>query len=72
MKTFALPCFDHCKSFYNKAICIEHDDGTKELYSYNTFVCKITPDGNFYRTWDGNTRTTNRHIKSFKKFYDIA
>lgn len=71
MKVFDLPCFDGRKSFYGKAHCIEHDDGTKELQSYNTIVCKIAPDGTYTRLWDGNTQTTSRHIRSFKKFYNL-
>lgn len=31
MRTFELPCLDNRKSFYGKAHCIEHDDGTKQF-----------------------------------------
>lgn len=72
MKQFDLPCFDGRKSFYGKAKVIEHDNGTKELQSYNTIVCKLNPDGEFIKTWDGSTMTTNRHIKSFKIFYNLG
>lgn len=68
MKQFELPCLDRCKSFYGKAHIIEHDDGTKELQSYNTIVCKLTPDGYFYRIWDDYSATTVRHINSFLSY----
>ena len=71
MRTFDLPCFDSRKSFYGKAKCIEHENGTKQLQSYNTIVAEISPEGVYTRLWDGNTQTTNRHIKSFKIFYNL-
>lgn len=71
MRMFELPCLDSRKSFYGKAHCIEHDNGTIQLQSYNTIVCEIDPQGNYKRLWDGSTQTTNRHIKSFKKFYNL-
>lgn len=71
MRIFELPCLDNRKSFYGKAHVIEHDDGTKQLQSYNTIVCEIDNNGNYNRLWDGSTQTTNRHIRSFKKFYNI-
>ena len=70
MRIFDLPCMDTRKSFYGKAQCIEHDDGTKQLKSYNTIVCEIK-NGVFNMLWDGQSHTTNRHIKSFKKFYNL-
>ena len=71
MRIFDLPCLDSRKSFYGKAHVIEHDDGRKQLQSYNTIVAEIDNNGNYNRLWDGNTQTTNRHIKSFKKFYNL-
>lgn len=71
MKIFDLPCFDSSKSFYGKAKVIEHDNGEKELLSYNTIVCKITKSGEFEKTWTGSTQTTSRHIKSFREFYGV-
>lgn len=70
MRIFDSPCMDTRKSFYGKAQCIEHDDGTKQLKSYNTIVCEIK-NGVFNMLWDGQSQTTNRHIKSFKKFYNL-
>ena len=71
MRTFELPCLDNRKSFYGKAHCIEHDDGTKQLRSYNTIVAEISPEVKYTRLWSGSSQTTNRHIKSFKKFYNL-
>lgn len=71
MRIFELPCLDSRKSFYGKAHVIEHDNGAKQLQSYNTIVAEIDTDGNYNRLWAGNTQTTNRHIKSFKKFYNV-
>ena len=69
MKTFDLPCLDCRKSFYGKAHVIEHDDGTRELQSYNTIVCRLTPDNHFIKLWDGYSATTTRHVNSFLDFY---
>ena len=71
MRIFDLPCLDSRKSFYGKAQCIELDNGTKQLKSYNTIVAEIDNGGNYKKLWDGCTQTTNRHIKSFKKFYNM-
>lgn len=68
MKTYELPCMDRCKSFYGKAKVIEHDDGTRELQSYNTIVCRLTPDNHFVRLWAGYSVTTMRHVNSFLVF----
>lgn len=71
MRIFELPCFDGRKSFYGKAHVIERDDGTRQLQSYSTIVAEISAAGVFRKTWSGNTQTTNRHIKSFRKFYNL-
>lgn len=62
--------FDARKSFYGKAHVIEYADGTKQLKSYNTIVCEISPKGVFKLLWDGKTQTTNRHIKEFRKQFE--
>lgn len=68
MKIYELPAiYDSRKSFYGKAKVIEHDNGTIQLQSYNTIVCEIDNNGYFKMLWNGNTQTTNRHIKEFKK-----
>lgn len=69
-KIYDLPCLDSRKSFYGKAKVIERD-GETVLLSYNTEVAKITESGEFVRLWSGNTQTTNRHIKSFKQFFNV-
>ena len=71
MKRFDLPALhDKAKSFYGKAIVIEHDNGDIELQSYTTIVCRIR-NGKFERLWDGYSSTTMRHINSFIDFYGI-
>jgi hypothetical protein len=71
MKRFDLPVMnDGRKSFYGKAIVIEHDNGDIELQSYTTIVCRIK-NGKFERLWDGYSSTTMRHINSFIDFYGI-
>lgn len=64
------PRYDSRASFYGKAHVIEYPDGTKQLKSYNTTVCEISPDGIFRPLWDGRTQTTSRHIKEFRKQFD--
>lgn len=59
--------YDRRKSFYGKAHVIELDDGTKQLQSYNTIVCQVDSNGNYKKLWDGNTQTTNRHIREFQR-----
>ena len=71
MRIFELPCLDTRKSFYGKAHVIEHDNGIKQLLSYDTIVCEINGAGEFIMLWTGKTQTTTRHIKSFRKFYNI-
>lgn len=70
MRIFDLPPMNGRKSFYGKAKCIEHENGTKELLSYETIVAKIE-NGIFKKIWSGSTRTTNTHIKSFRIFYGV-
>ena len=65
------PRYDARKSFYGKAHLIHHNDGTIQLQSYNTVVCEIDKNGVFRMLWDGSTQTTNRHIKEFKKQFNI-
>ena len=72
MKIFELPCMDGRKSFYGKAHIIERDDGTKQLKSYDTIVCEITPSGDFTRLWSGYSVTTQRHVNSFLCFLGYA
>lgn len=62
------------KSFYGKAKVVIDDNGQKTLFSYDTEIMRITPDGTLVKLWDGWSTTTGRHIKAFcglsKKEYD--
>lgn len=64
------PRYDSRASFYGKAHIIEHPDGTKQLKSYETIVCEVSPRGVFKMLWDGRTQTTTRHIKEFRKQFE--
>ena len=71
MKRFELPAIgDARKSFYNKAIVTEYDNGDVELMSYATTVCRIR-NGKFEKLWDEYSATIMRHINAFLRFYDI-
>ena len=71
MKKVTLKPTDSHKSFYGKAIAIEHDNGVVELKSYDTIVAKIV-DGKFYRLWNDYSATTMRHINAFIDKYGIS
>jgi hypothetical protein len=71
MKIYELPCLDNRKSFYGKARVFEHDNGEKFLMSYNTYIAKITTGGEIVRLWSGESQTSNRHFRSFLKFFDL-
>lgn len=64
--------YDSRKSFYGKAHVIILEDGTIQLQSYNTIVCEIDPRGIFRKLWNGNTQTTNRHIKEFTRQFNCG
>ena len=72
MKKYDLPCYFTRKSFYGKAVVIEHDNGEKELLSYNTIVCKLLPTGEFVRLWPGYSATTMRHVNAFLYHYGYS
>ena len=57
---------DSRASFYHKATVHILEDGTRELYSYNTLVC-TTKDNEVTLIELGHSTTTNRHIKEFLK-----
>lgn len=71
IRSFELEPIDNRKSFYHKCRVFEREDGSKVLQSYNTYVCKINPDGTFHKTWAYYSPTTMRHINAFLKFYNI-
>ena len=71
MKTFELAArHDARKSFYGKAHVIELDNGVIQLQSYNTIVGEIR-NGEYVQLWDGKSQTTTRHIKEFKKQFNV-
>lgn len=53
------------KSFGDKAVVKEYENGDKILFSYLTPVLKKTKEGKLIRLWDGYSATTGRHVKSF-------
>ena len=61
-------------SYYRKARVIEWEDGWSALISYNTIVALISPSdfAMFYRTWDGYSPTTMKHINTFRTDYDFS
>ena len=63
---------DRAKSFYNKAMVFEKDNGEKVLLSNDTEVCKITKSGEFVRLWGGYSMTTMRHVNSFLNLVGVA
>lgn len=71
MRIFELQPIDNRQSFYGKIKVIEQDNGEAVLYSYNTAVLKRTENGDFFRLWTGETRTTIRHVNAFLKFYGV-
>lgn len=56
---------DGHKSFYKKATVKFCHNGAVLLYSYDTPIIKITPQGEMLRLWDKWSYTTGRHIKAF-------
>ena len=59
------------KSFYRKAMVDCWQDGTILLTSYDTIVL-VVKDGKLYRTWDGYSATTMKHINEFLDQQGIA
>lgn len=70
MRKYELKPIHDRKSFYGKAMVIEHDNGDIELQSYETIVARIR-NGKFERLWSGYSATTMRHINSFLKTFGI-
>lgn len=58
------------KSFYGKA-CIIKSGNRVFLQSYDTIVAYIYR-GKLYRTWDGWSRTTSKHIDAFCSEYGLT
>lgn len=62
------PIHDGHKSF-NKLAHVKRLStiGVIYLVSYTTYVCFYDAKGRFYRTWQGWSRTTMRHVVEFVK-----
>ena len=59
------------KSYYGKATVYESDT-IVALKSYDTFVCYIDKTtGTFYRTWDGYSATTAKHVDDFRRLNNL-
>lgn len=71
LKKYELPCYDRCKSFYNKAEVLEQF-GYNHLKSYETIVCILSEDGYFIKLWDDYSVTTMRHINSFLEHFGYS
>lgn len=69
MRIYALePRFDACKSFYGKALIIDHENGTFELQSYDTIVSRcVNGKVEELGKW---SNTTTRHQKEFRKQFE--
>ena len=62
--------YDSRKSFYGKATVIDRENGTIELYSYDTLVSQCV-NGNVTHLgkW---SQTTTRHQKEFERQYSLS
>lgn len=57
--------YDSRKSFYGKALVIDHENGLLELQSYQTIVSQcINGKVQHFGKW---SQTTTRHQKEFEK-----
>lgn len=63
-ETYDLIPINSQKSFYGKATVTDYGD-IKVLRSYGTPVVAMTPQGVFFKLWDGYSVTTQKHISSF-------
>lgn len=70
MKTFESKPIDGRKSFYNKAIVAENN-GIATLMSYTTIVAEINLETKEFKEHGRFSRTTDRHVKAFKQFYNL-
>lgn len=57
--------YDARKSFYGKALVIEHDDGSRELKSYGTIVSR--EKGGKVEHLGKWSATTSRHQREFER-----
>ena len=70
MKTFELKPIDGRKSFCNKAIVTENN-GIATLMSYTTNVAEINLQTKEFKEHGKYSKTTDRHVKAFKQFYNL-
>ena len=71
MKKFELKPHRGQKSFYKKAHYF-FDNGCTFLQSYNTVVAVIDAEGHFFRTWEGYSPTTMRHVNAFRVLFGFS
>jgi len=73
MKTFDLKPIGNEKSFYGKAVVVEHINSLAQvkstLKSYNTTVAEYNHDTNEMKVFGYYSATTARHINAFLDFY---
>lgn len=62
-KSYELLPINSQKSFYGKAIVTDYGD-IKVLRSYGTPVVAMTPQGVFFKLWDGYSVTTQKLPKN--------
>lgn len=70
MKIFELtPRYDSRKSFYRKALVIDHENGVMELQSYSTIVSRAN-NGKVEHLgrW---SQTTSRHQREFERQFSF-
>lgn len=74
MKSFELMPANGQKSFYNKAVVNQSENGVYTLYSYNTKVAQYDHK-NYILTLSSDdshfSQTTNKHINSFLEFNNL-
>lgn len=70
-RMFELSPVDNRKSFYGKAKVLDNGNGEYILYSYDTPVAKVKDGVYEDLEYDHHSQTTNRHVRAFKKYFDI-
>ena len=69
-RMFELPS-DSQKSFYGKAKVLDNGNGEYILYSYDTPVARVKDGVYEDLEYEHHSQTTNRHVRAFKKYFDI-
>lgn len=59
------PKFSRARSYYRRAGVITHENGSKELQSYNTIVVKYDAERRAFKFNGWYSATTARHINEF-------